>query len=477
MDTAEAISTGSALPAQRTDAFGQKRVSLWAIVSLAAPFLASSAVQMVLALTDTWFIGHISTSALAAMAAIQLPIVAIFSLFSGVGLGGQTIVAQAFGGGRHKRAAQAAWTGVWASMFIAPAFAVIGWYGHDILRPFGLDPEVEALAIKFWQTYMIGAPLGVAVSSVLGFFNGVGQPRITFAVVAFVATSNAVLAPLFIFKLGWGIGGAAWATNCAQALGLVAALYIFMSPKISCIFFSRLMWRLRAERLWSQWKLGFPMGLLFAANALGSALFQLMQVHLSPVDGAASQVVVMFVMIGFMPAAGIAIAGSTLVGQSIGMGDRSWARKIGNTIILICMSYMGCVGLLLGLCSPWLIPMFVSATDPLAPDVVRVGVTIMWIAAAYQFFDGLQVGSSFCLRGAGDAVIPAGYVIVLSWFFFVPFAHMLTFERGSGWVDWLPQFGLGVTGGWIAALSHMAALGVVLALRWHSPAWENIRLR
>ena len=138
---------------------------------------------------------------------------------------------------------------------------------------------------------------------------------------------------------------------------------------------------------------------------------------------------------------------------------------------------MGCVGLLLGLFSPWLIPAFVSATDPRAAEVISVGVTIMWIAAGYQLFDGLNLGSAFCLRGAGDAVVPAGLVIVLSWFLFVPLAHMLSFERGGGWVDWLPQFGLGAVGGWIAALTYMVALGLTLAARWRSRAWEKIRVR
>jgi multidrug resistance protein, MATE family len=477
MDIAAASPSTSVLPAQRRDTFGRVHVDVRAIVALAAPFAANSAIQSVLNLTDTWFIGRISTSALAAIAAIHWPVIVFIALFGGVGLAGQTIVAQAFGGRRRKRAAQATWIALWAALFVAPLFALIAWYGRGLLRPFGLDPQVEALALEFWQPRMMGAPLGVALWGVLGFFNGIGRPRITFAVDALVAVTNALLAQLFIFELDWGIAGAAWATNCAQALGVLTGLAIFVSPKINRIFHSRLMWRLRAHKLWMQWKLGFPMGVLFAADMLGFALFQLMQVHLSPIDGAAAQVVIMLTSLAFMPAVGIAIAGSTLVGQSIGMGDRRWARKMGNTIILMCVGYMGCVGLLLGLCSPWLIPAFVRAADPHALEVINVGVTIMWIAAAYQLFDGLNLGSAFCLRGAGDAVVPAGLVIVLSWFLFVPLAHMLSFERGGGWVDWLPQFGLGAVGGWLAALIYIVALGVALALRWHSQAWEKIRLR
>ncbi|HEY5809025.1 MAG TPA: MATE family efflux transporter [Povalibacter sp.] len=467
----------AARPAQVLDAAGRPRVDLRAIIALAAPFAANSAIQAVLNLTDTWFIGHISTSALAAIAAVHWPVIVCIALFGGVGLAGQTLVAQATGGRRYARASQAGWIALWAVFLVAPIFVALGFGGRWLLHPFALAPEIEAQALAFWQPRMYGAPLAVALWGVLGFFNGIGRPQITFAIDLLVAVMNAALNALFIFKLNWGIEGAAWATNCAQACGVLAAIGVFVSPTIHTRFRSHLTWRVPLQRVYSQWKLGFPMGLLLAADMLGFALFQLMQVHLSAVDGAAAQVTIMLTSVAFMPAVGMALASTTLVGQSIGMGDRAWARRLGNTIILLCMGYMGFIGLLLGLFAPWLLPAFVATGDAQAADVIRVGTTIMWIAAAYQIFDGLNLGSSFSLRGAGDANVPAMTVIVLSWFLFVPVAHMLSFAPGQGWVDWLPQFGLGAVGGWLAALIYIFALGVAMWLRWRSAAWEKIRLR
>ena len=64
------------------------------------------------------------------------------------------------------------------------------------------------------------------------------------------------------------------------------------------------------------------MGLLYAADILGFALFQLMQVRLGNVDGASTQIVLMLTSFCYMPAVGIAMAGTTLVGQAIGAIDR-----------------------------------------------------------------------------------------------------------------------------------------------------------
>ena len=53
------------VPAQRVDAAGRAHVDYAAVFALAGPLVANSALQAVLNLTDTWFIGRISTTALA----------------------------------------------------------------------------------------------------------------------------------------------------------------------------------------------------------------------------------------------------------------------------------------------------------------------------------------------------------------------------------------------------------------------------
>lgn len=465
------------LPGQRLDATGKAHVDWRLVLTLAGPFVANSAVQAVLNLTDTWFIGRISTQALAAIAAIHWIVLVCILLLGGVGLAVQTVVAHAFGGGRRMRASQATWTALWAALLTIPLFVLVSGSGQALLTLFDLDPEVTRLALEYWEPRMLGAPLGVALWAVLGFFNGIGRPQITLAIDLGVALLNALLNQVLMFELGLGIAGAAWATTIALGCGVVAALWIFTGQRVHREFRSRLTWRPHGVRLLSQLKLGFPMGLLFAADLIGFALFQVMQVRLSPVDGAATQIAMMLTSIAYMPAVGFAMTGTTLVGQSIGAHDRDWARRMGNAIIVLSTGYMACVGLLLAALGPWLVPAFVPSADPLADDVIRTGIVILWIAAAYQLFDGLNLGSSFCLRGAGDAIVPALMVIFLSWFLFVPAAHMLSFGPGEGWVDWLPQFGFGAVGGWMAAVLYICALGLTMFLRWRSGAWRRITVR
>jgi MATE family multidrug resistance protein len=199
-------------------------------------------------------------------------------------------------------------------------------------------------------------------------------------------------------------------------------------------------------------------------------------VRLGEVGGATTQIVVMLTSIAYLPGVGLALAGTTLVGQAIGAGDRDWARRLGNSVIAVTAGYMGTVGVLLAALGPWVMPLFVDAGDPQAAEVTRLGLTLLWIAAGYQLFDGIQLGSGFALRGAGDVRVPALIFLGLSWGVFVPLAHVLTFAPGQGWTGLLPELGYGAAGGWLALLVYVILLGGALYLRWRSNGWQKIRL-
>jgi MATE family multidrug resistance protein len=464
------------LPGQTLSASGRPRLDYFAVAALALPYMMNSAVQAVLNATDTWFIGRVSPDATAAIGAVYWPVLVFVLLFGGVGLSVQTLVAQAFGARRFTRASRIAWTALWASLFTTPLFSLLALCGALMFGPFGIAPHTLNLSLAYWFPRMLGGPLGVALWSLLGFFNGIGRPNTTLRIIIAVAVLNACLNQWFMFDLGLGVAGSAWATDTAQLFGVGAALSAFLGPAVHRRYRSRLTWPLRARALRQQIKLGFPMGLLIAADVLGFALFQLMQVRLGTVDGAASQIVMMLTSVCYMPASGVAMAGTTLVGQAIGAGRRDWAAKVGNGIILLTVIYMGTVGVLLAAAGPWIVPFFTNALDPDAVGVAALSGVLLWISAGYQLFDGLNISAGACLRGAGDVRLPAMMVLALSWLVFVPMAHSLSFAPHQGWVDWLPQFGYGAVGGWFAALVYILILGVMLLWRWHSGAWRRIAL-
>jgi MATE family multidrug resistance protein len=467
----------SRLPALRTDAAGRRRVDYRAVAGLAAPLFLNSSVQAVLNLTDTWFIGHISTAAMAGVGAVYWFVIVFVLIFGGVAMAVQTLVAQAYGAGARHEAAQCAWSGFWAALLLAPLFLAVSLCGHWLLAPFGLAPQIRVAALEFWFPRMLTAVFGVALWAISSFYNGIGRTRVTLILMLTVAILNAMLNQLFIFELGLGVAGAGWATGAAQLAGVALGIALFLSAPLRREYATHRHWRLRLPMLGRVYALGVPMGLFPAVDLTGLALFQVMMAKLGSVAGAATQIVMMMTSIAYMPAVGIASAGTTLVGQSIGAGDRNWARKVGNASIRICVAYMGLVSAVLALAGSWLLPLFVTGADPNARAVVELARTLLWIAAGYQIFDGFNLGAGFCLRGAGDVRTPTLLVVLLSWGCFVPLAHVLSFSPGQGLVGFLPQLGLGAAGGWSALLLYTFVLGAAMFLRWRSGAWRRIELR
>jgi multidrug resistance protein, MATE family len=464
------------LPTLKRDAGGRPRVDYRAVLALAAPLFLNSSVQAVLNLTDTWFLGRISTNATAAVGAVYWFVIVFVLLFGGVAMAVQTLVAQAYGAGERMRAARVTWAGLWAVVLVSPLFLGVALAGRPLIAPFKLAPEIEALSLQFWFPRLLGAVGGVALWTVSSFFNGIGRTQVTLLMMVCVAAINAVLNQVFIFELGMGVAGSAWATGAAQLMGFGVGISMFLSRSMCREFSAHRCWRPDREEIRRAVALGLPMGLLPAVDLIGLALFQAMQASLGAAAGAATQIVMMMTSIAYMPAIGIASAGTTLVGQSIGAGDRSWALRVGDAAIMLTVAYMGVVSVALALAGPWLLPLFVSKVDPNAAQALALGYTLLWIAAAYQIFDGFNLGAGFCLRGAGDVRVPALIVVLLSWFCFVPLAHMLSFAPGAGWVRFLPQFGFGAAGGWSALLLYTFALATAMFLRWRSGAWRQINL-
>jgi multidrug resistance protein, MATE family len=473
------VSTDAAvagLPAVRLDAMGRPRADLRAILRLAAPLMATNAVQALLNLTDLWYIGRLSTDATAAMSAIYWILTCAILLFGGVGLAVQTFVAQAVGSRRGARASRALWNALWASLALIPLFLLLSAAGPWIIKPFGLDAQVESLALEYWRPRMAGAFLGSMGWAAMGFFNGISAVRFTMAVVVATTVSNAIFNQVFMFELDMGMRGAAWGTNAAQVVGVTLALAFFVRGEVGRRYRARLTWRPRFSVIRAQLAVGLPIGIMYGADVLGLAMSQMMIAQTSAVGAAATQIVMSLTSMAYLPTIGIALAGTTLVGQSIGAGSHEWANRMGSIVILLCAGLMAFVAVLLLVVGPWVLRLFVNETDPNAEAVVALGLVLLWPAAAYQIFDGLYCGSSFCLRGAGDTRVAAATALVLSWFFFVPLAHTLIFAPGAGWIDGLPQFGLGARGGWLALMAYCTLLGLGLFWRWRNGAWRRIRL-
>jgi MATE family multidrug resistance protein len=86
---------------------------------------------------------------------------------------------------------------------------------------------------------------------------------------------------------------------------------------------------------------------------------------------------------------------------------------------------------------------------------MAIGIPLLFVAAMFQLFDGLQVVATGVLRGTGDTRTAMAFNLVAHWGLGLPVAAALAF-----WAGW------GVVGLWIGLCIGLIVLGLALLSAW-----------
>jgi len=166
-----------------------------------------------------------------------------------------------------------------------------------------------------------------------------------------------------------------------------------------------------------------------------------------------------FIELSFMPAIGIGMAVSTMVGRAIGEGRPDLARRRAGLGTVINMIYMGLMGVVFVVFGPALIRIFSRDAA-----VITLGAELLIFAAVFQLFDAVAITYSNALRGAGDTRWPAAVGAAQAWIIMI---------CGGLWVARAhPE--LGSKGPWIFSTTFVIIVGVTFWLRWRRGKWERI---
>ncbi|MBN9277862.1 MAG: MATE family efflux transporter [Hyphomicrobium sp.] len=141
----------------------------------------------------------------------------LLSVGIGTAIAASALIAPAIGAGDLARAKRlSASSHVFAVIFAAFAGIIVWIYVPELIRLIGAEGRTLTLATSYLRIlipFMTLMSLGMCASAVL---RSQGDARRSMNVTLVGAFVNVVLDPLFIFVLGLGIQGAAWATNLSR---------------------------------------------------------------------------------------------------------------------------------------------------------------------------------------------------------------------------------------------------------------------
>ena len=425
------------------------------MVKLALPVVVAELGWTSMGTVDTLMVGRLSAEAIGAVALGTSVFLGVTIFGMGVLLGLDTIISQAYGRGEIDECHRALFHGVYASLLMTVPLTAVLLGAIALLPRIGINEDVLALTLPYLQPVIYSLLPLLLYSTARRYLQALGHVNVVMVVLVTANIVNALTNWTLIFgELGvpaLGVVGAGWATFVSRAF-MVATLFgciLYYDRRGDRTLFQtslRLEWsrlrRLAALGLPAAFQITLELGLFVVATALVG--------RLSAAALAAHQIAITVASTTFMVPLGISSAAAVRVGYAVGRRDPEGVERAGWVAILLGVGFMTCAMLALFLAPGVIISWF--TTDP---GVLAVGVSLLYIAAFFQLFDGVQGVTTGVLRGLGDTRTPMMVAAFGYWVLGLPSGYVLAFPLG-----------MGVRGLWFGMLVGLATVGVALLAVW-----------
>ena len=423
--------------------------------SLALPVVMAELGWMTMGLVDTLMVGRLGPEAIGAVGIGTSLFMAVCIFAMGLLLGLDTLVSHAFGAGRLDDCHRWLVHGVVLSLVLSAPITLIVLALSAALAGWGLHPDVLRLTQPYLNVLAWSIPPLLLYAAFRRYLQGMGVVRPVIVALVLANVLNAVVNWILIFghwgAPAMGVRGSAWATVVARVVmaGVLLGVILYREQGRRPGLFETSL-RIEVSRMRRLVMLGLPaagqvtleVGVFAAATALAG--------RLPPASLAAHQIAVNIAAFTFMVPLGIGSAGAVRVGHAVGRRDRSGAARSGWTALLFGTVFMSSTAAAFVLMPRTLISAF--TTDP---TVVGIGISLLYVGAVFQLFDGLQGVATGVLRGVGDTRSPMLWNLAGHWFIGLPLGYSLCFVVG-----------LGVVGLWWGLSTGLTICGVALLVGW-----------
>ncbi|ERJ17682.1 phosphonopyruvate decarboxylase protein [Salinisphaera shabanensis E1L3A] len=433
-----------------------------ALFSLAVPIVFANLLQTAYQLIDTFWVGRLGASAVAAVS-LSFPVIFfLISLGLGLAVAGTILVAQYQGRGDTAMVNRVSAQALIGVVAISLVLAVLGFIGaHAVVAFLGATDDVLPLATQYLRVSFVGLPFLFAYVIFQSLMRGVGDARTPLLIVTGTVALNFVLDPLFI--LGWGpvpgmgVSGAALATVITQGLAAMVGLAMLFSGgygirlvRAHLVPDFALIWRLL--------KLGLPAAVEQSTRALGLMLMTVLVAGFGTITLAAYGIGTRMLSFVIIPALGLSQASSALIGQNIGAQRIDRAERTAWLSAAIGFVLLSLVGVVSFVFARPIITLFV----PDAPAVIETGSLFVRITALAYGVVGAQIVLTGAFRGSGNTLIAMAIALVSQWMLQFPIAWLLA-ERS----------GLGATGIWIAYPIQNVLTALIVVVWFSRGTWKH----
>ena len=372
------------------------------VLAFALPIMLSGILQLLFNAADTIVVGRFAgNEALAAVGSVGSLNNMIISLFIGLSVGANVLVARYTGSRNDRAVSDTVHTAVLLSLVGGVLLMAVGVaLARPLLTLMGSPDDVIGLAVLYVRIIFLGMPVQMLYNFCAAILRAVGDTQRPLYYLTIAGVVNVLLNLVFVIALHLSVAGVALATIISQAISallVTRALLNMEGP--TRLFLNRL--RIHPGKLREIIRIGLPAGIQSSVFSLSNVVIQSSVNSFGSVviaGNAASSNIGNFVyqaMNTFQQAI------TCFAGQNIG------ARKPRRIVsaMRVCMFWAVSFGVVLGLLScvfgPQLLSLF--STDP---AVIAAGMERQVIVCAPYFLCGMMDVMTGALRGIGYSFLP-----------------------------------------------------------------------
>ena len=372
------------------------------VLFFSLPIMLSGILQLVFNAADTIVVGRFAgNEALAAVGSVGSLNNLLISLFIGLSVGVNVVVARYTGAHDYKRVSRAVHTAVLLSVISGIGLAILGYVAaYPLLRLMGSPEDVIDLAALYVRIIFLGMPVQLLYNFCAAVLRAIGDTKRPLYFLSFAGVINVVLNLIFVVGFHMSVAGVALATIISQAVSAVLVVHCLMTMHGATHLNLRKL-AIDKEIFIEIVRIGLPAGIQSSMFSLSNVVIQ------SSVNSFGS-----IVIAGNAAAANVGnfvYQAMNTFQQSITCfaGQNIGARKPMRvmTAMKVCMIWAVVFGLIFGVGSCLIGPQLLSmySTDP---AVIEVGLERMYILHLTYFLCGIMDVMTGALRGIGYSILP-----------------------------------------------------------------------
>lgn len=379
---------------------------------LAVPALGALAAEPLVSLVDTGFVATLGTIPLAALGVDAAILGLAFVAFNFLQYGVTPLVGGALGRGDQAAIGRATRHALLLGAGIGLISSIVLIVGAPVLLDLMSAPaEVVPDATAYLRVRAISGAFVLTVMVGHGVFRGLQDTRTPLVVTLGLNVVNLVLDAVFIFGLGTGLVGAAWASVIAQGAGAAWFLVALHRRGIP------LRGEVDRSEMFALLRVGGDLVVRTASLVFTLTIATRVAASLGAATVAAHQVAMQVFLVLGLGIDGLAIAGQSMISVRLGAGNPVEARRVGDLLL----RWGAFAGLVLG-AALFAVRAPIAATfssDPATAEIA--GQFLTWVAvllvpgALVFTWDGIYLGASrFRFLAVTTFVASAGAIAYLA---------------------------------------------------------------